>query len=49
MSEKLCYETPKNVRERSKKVKQLLAKYSERYNSVAVVAHFNTINFTVAK
>lgn len=27
----------------------MLKKYKEKYNKIAVVAHYNTINYTVAK
>lgn len=49
MSEFNSYETPANVKKRVKKIKQLIKKYREKYGTIAVVAHFNTINYTVAK
>jgi hypothetical protein len=49
MSEHDSYETPKNLRKRIKKIKELLGKYKQKYNTIAVVAHFNIINYISAK
>lgn len=38
-------ETATNVRERARKVKQLLEEYSKKYETIAVVTHFYTIKF----
>lgn len=31
------------------KIKELLGQYRQKYSKIAVVAHFNTINFTASK
>lgn len=43
------YEKPESVRSRVWRIKQLLKNYKEKYNKIAVVAHYNIINFIIAK
>jgi broad specificity phosphatase PhoE len=38
-------ETASNVRERARKVKELLREYSKTYKRIAVVSHFFTIKY----
>ena len=45
MNDERLREKPSNVRERAKKVKELLRQYSEKYKNIAVVSHFFTIKF----
>lgn len=45
MNNERLREKPSNVRERAKKVKELLRQYSEKYKNIAVVSHFFTIKF----
>jgi hypothetical protein len=44
----MTFEEPYNVRKRSWKIKQMLKKYKEQYQKIAVVAHFNSISYTIA-
>lgn len=46
MTETMIYETPTNVRNRAQKIKKRLQEYSKKYKKIAVVAHYNTINYT---
>ena len=49
MTDTLIYETPLSMRHRAKKIKQLLQSYREKYQKVAIVAHYNTIRYTVCR
>jgi hypothetical protein len=37
---KVIYESPQELRERTWKIKALLADYSKKYNRIAIVSHF---------
>lgn len=45
MSTQKLREKPSNVRERARKVKELLREYRKQYKMIAVVSHFYTIKF----
>lgn len=49
MASTLTQETYQNLRHRVYRVKELLKKYKQKYNKIAVVSHFNIIRFTVAR
>jgi hypothetical protein len=49
MTETMLFELPINVRERSYRIKQMLESYKSRYQRIAVVAHYNTINYTICR
>lgn len=49
MAKNLIQETYENLRRRGLRIKKLLKKYKDQYNTIAVIAHFNTIRFTVAR
>jgi hypothetical protein len=46
MAETMIYETPTNLRNRAQKIKERLQEYSKKHKKIAVIAHFNTINYT---
>lgn len=49
MTETMLYETPEQVRRRSNKIKEMIRdKYANKYRHIAVVAHYNVINFLMA-
>lgn len=37
------------MRNRVAKIKELLKSYKKQYKTIAIVAHYNTINYSVAK
>ena len=45
MSSEQIRELPSNVRERARKVKELLREYRKQYKLIVVVSHFFTIKF----
>ena len=50
MSETLISELPEQVRSRTNRIKQLIRdKYANKYKHIAVVAHYNIINYLMAK
>ena len=49
MIETHIYELPINVRRRAGKIKEMLKEYRKKYEKIAVVAHYNTINFSLCK
>jgi broad specificity phosphatase PhoE len=48
MKETFIYETPTNLRRRAERVKEMLKEYRKKYNTIAVVTHYNIIRFTIA-
>jgi len=49
MAKSKIFELPLNVRNRVSKIKRLLLEYKKQYHTIAVIAHYNTINFTVSR
>ena len=49
MIETQIYEVPANVRARTQRVKKMLQEYRKKYNKIAVVSHYNTINYTCSE
>lgn len=49
MSQEKMHETPLNVRERARKVKQFLTELRKKYKKIAIVSHFYTIRFLCSK
>lgn len=45
LSQKIVYETSKDLRGRIAKLKQVMKEYREKYEKIVVVAHFYTIQF----
>ena len=49
MTETMLYETSEQVRRRSYKIKEMIRdKYAHKYKNIAIVAHYNVINFMMA-
>lgn len=49
MAETLMYELPSQVRARCNNIKQMIRdKYAGKYKHIAVVAHYNIINYLMA-
>lgn len=49
MIETFIYEHPEQVRHRSNRIKEMIRdKYAGKYKHIAVVAHYNIINFLMA-
>ena len=49
MHDTQLFEIPIEVRKRAGRIKEMIKKYKQKYSKIAVVAHYNTINFTVCK
>jgi hypothetical protein len=46
----MIFETPKNMRERTKRIKKMLVeKYQGKYKNIGIVSHYNTINYLMSK
>jgi hypothetical protein len=49
MTETMLYEVPEQVRRRAYKIKEMIRdKYASKYRHIAIVAHYNVINFMMA-
>lgn len=49
MSDTFIYEKPTHVRSRVNEAKKMIAKYHEKYQKIAIVSHYNTINYINAE
>jgi broad specificity phosphatase PhoE len=50
MTETMIFEDPLNVRGRTNKIKEMIRdKYSTKYKSIIIVAHYNIINFMMCR
>lgn len=49
MNSTMLYELPVNLRKRCFRIKEMLRSYRKRFNKIAVVAHYNTINYTISE
>ena len=48
MTKTFIYESPTNLRRRTKELKNLLNEYRKSFKSIAVVTHYNIIRFSLA-
>jgi broad specificity phosphatase PhoE len=50
MTETMMYEHPENVRDRCNRIKEMVKnKYAGKYKHIAIVAHYNIINYLMAE
>lgn len=49
MNSTMLYEVPLNLRRRCLRIKEMLRGYRKKFKKIAVVAHYNTINYTISE